>query len=347
MDPDWPDPDIIQRAGLILRRGNLVAFPTETVYGLGASALDEQAVRSIFEAKGRPADNPLIVHVARQQDLDILVDRVPETARALVQAFWPGPLTLVLPGGRGLPGAITAGLTTVAVRMPAHPVALALILAAGVPVAAPSANRSGYPSPTTAEHVLADLAGKIRLVVDGGPAGLGVESTVLDLAGPEPVVLRPGGVTPDQLTRVIGQVKIDPGALAPAGHPEPGAPPPRSPGMKYSHYSPLAPLVLVEGDSGTVAERIRELAREHSGHGMRVGILAYAESACHYNGYTVLTAGSRNDPAAVAASLYSLLREFDRLAVDIILTEGIEPRGLGLAVMNRLRRAAGGHVLNV
>ena len=347
MDPERPDPDIIQRAGLILRRGELVAFPTETVYGLGANALDEWAVRSIFEAKGRPADNPLIVHVARQQDLDILVDRVPEIARALVQAFWPGPLTLVLPGGRGLPGAITAGLATVAVRMPAHPVALALLIAAGVPVAAPSANRSGYPSPTTAGHVLADLAGKIQLVVDGGPAGLGVESTVLDLAGHEPVVLRPGGVTPDQLTRVIGPVKIDPGALAPADYPEPGAPPPRSPGMKYTHYAPLAPLVLVEGDSGTVAERIRELAREYSSRGMRVGILAYADSVSQYEGYTLLKAGNRDDPAAVAASLYGLLREFDQLAVDVILAEGIEPHGLGLAVMNRLRRAAGDRVVMV
>lgn len=345
VDHKRPDPGMIQRAGLILRQGELVAFPTETVYGLGANALNARAVRAIFEAKGRPSDNPLIVHVARQQDLDGLVDQVPETARALVRAFWPGPLTLVLPGGRDLPGEISAGLDTVAVRMPAHPVALALIAAAGVPVAAPSANRSGYPSPTTAGHVLADLAGRIRLVVDGGPAGLGVESTVLDLAGPEPVVLRPGGITPDQLTRVIGPVKIDPSALAPTGHPEPGLPP-RSPGMKYTHYAPAAPLLLVEGEPGAVAGHIRELARDYSGRGMRVGILACTDSAGSYHGYTVLTAGSRDDPAAVAASLYGLLREFDRLAVDVILAEGIEPRGLGLAVMNRLRRAAGDRIMN-
>ncbi|MEW5952308.1 MAG: L-threonylcarbamoyladenylate synthase [Bacillota bacterium] len=349
VDPARPDPGVIERAGLILRRGGLVAFPTETVYGLGASALDARAVRAIYEAKGRPADNPLIVHVARAADLDKLVDKVPETARALAREFWPGPLTLVLAGGRGLPGEISAGLGTVAVRVPAHPVALALIAAARAPVAAPSANLSGRPSPTTAGHVLTDLGGRIPLVLDGGPAGMGLESTVLDLSGPHPVVLRPGGVTPARLERVIGPVLVDPGAL---GLPEEGAgdresEPPRSPGMKYTHYAPAAPLVLVEGEQAAVAGRIRQLAGEYLERGLRVGILACAETAGVYETGPVLVAGSRRDPAAVASALYRLLREFDGLSVDVILAEGIEPGGLGLAVMNRLRRAAGGRVIRV
>lgn len=349
VDPARPDPAIIERAGLILRQGELVAFPTETVYGLGASALDARAVKAIFGAKGRPADNPLIVHVARPGDLDSLVDQVPEAAQELVQAFWPGPLTLVLAGGGGLPDEISAGLGTVAVRMPSHPVALALIAAARVPVAAPSANLSGRPSPTTADHVLTDLGGRIQLVLDGGPAGMGLESTVLDLSGPCPVVLRPGGVTPAQLEQVIGPVLVDPGALAlerqDATGPESG--PPRSPGMKYSHYAPAAPLILVEGEPGAVVERVRQLARDYSGRGLRVGILACAETAGTYDSTPVLVAGRRSDPVAVAAALYSLLRKFDSLSVDVILAEGIEPDGLGLAIMNRLRRAAGGRVVRV
>jgi len=347
VDARLPDPAVIERAGLILRRGGLVAFPTETVYGLGASALDEGAVAGIFAAKGRPRDNPLIVHVADREMVERLAAAVPETARRLIDAFWPGPLTLVLPARAHLPVQVTAGLRSVGLRMPAHPVALALIRAAQVPVAAPSANLSGRPSPTTAEHVWRDLRGRIDVLLDGGPAGVGVESTVLDLTGEVPVVLRPGGVTPDELAAVAGEVKLDPGVLAAGAETEAGGRPPRSPGMKYRHYAPRAPLILVEGGPERVAARVGELAGQFRTAGKRVGILACAETAGRYDGAEVLVAGRRSDPATVAAGLFAALRRFDELGVDVILAEGIEPRGLGLAVMNRLRRAAGRRVERV
>ncbi|OAT79772.1 L-threonylcarbamoyladenylate synthase [Desulfotomaculum copahuensis] len=348
VDSRHPDPAVINRAGLILRRGGLVAFPTETVYGLGANALDGPAVAGIFRAKGRPRDNPLIVHVAAQDAVYQLAAAVPDSARRLMQAFWPGPLTLVLPAGPGLPPEVTAGLDSVGLRMPAHPVALALISAAGVPVAAPSANLSGRPSPTTAGHVWQDLRGRIDAVLDGGPAGVGVESTVLDMTGPVPVVLRPGGVTPAELTAVAGEIALDPGVIdtgaAAAGG---GRRPPRSPGMKYRHYAPRAPLILVEGAPERVPPRIRELAEHYRAAGKRVGILACAESADLFSSGQVLVAGRRAEPATVAARLFASLRRFDELGVDVILAEGVEPQGVGLAVMNRLRRAAGDRIERV
>lgn len=347
VDPRDPDPGTVNRAGLILRRGGLVAFPTETVYGLGANALDGPAVAGIFQAKGRPRDNPLIVHVAAQDTVYQLAAAVPDSARRLMQAFWPGPLTLVLPAGPGLPPEVTAGLNSVGLRMPAHPVALALITAAGVPVAAPSANLSGRPSPTTAEHVWQDLSGRIDAVLDGGPAGVGVESTVLDMTGPAPVVLRPGGVTPAELAAVAGEVTLDPGVTNTAAATGGDRRPPRSPGMKYRHYAPKAPLILVEGAPERVPPRIRELADSYRAAGKRVGILACAESADMFSSGQVLVAGRRAEPATVAARLFAALRRFDELGVDVILAEGVEPQGVGLAVMNRLRRAAGNRVERV
>ncbi|WP_207707626.1 L-threonylcarbamoyladenylate synthase, partial [Desulfofundulus thermobenzoicus] len=344
-----PDPGVMARAGLILRRGGLVAFPTETVYGLGADALNARAVARIFEAKGRPQDNPLIVHVAAREMVDPLVARVPAHARQLMDAFWPGPLTLVLPAAAAVPREVTAGLDTVGIRMPDHPVALALIRSAGVPVAAPSANLSGRPSPTSAEHVLADLGGRVEVVLDGGPAGIGVESTVLDITGDVPVILRPGGVTAEEIAGITGRVRLDPGVDGRAGN---GGRPaagyrPRSPGMKYRHYAPRTPLILVEGDPGRVTARVQELAREYLSRGRRVGILASAETAPLYREGQVVVAGQRNKPSTIAARLFALLRRFDEMPVDIILAEGIEPRGMGLAVMNRLRRAAGGNIQRV
>lgn len=343
VDPAAPEIAAVEEAGQILRRGGLVAFPTETVYGLGANALDGKAVARIFEVKGRPADNPLIVHLARREDVDSLVKSVPPSAKALMEKFWPGPLTLVLPVGKLIPEEVTAGLQTVAVRMPGHPVALALIRAAAVPVAAPSANLSGRPSPTSAEHVMQDLNGRIEAVLDGGAAGVGVESTVLDLTTPVPVILRPGGITPEELKSVLGEVKIEPAAAA--GFPEGEAP--RSPGMKYTHYAPRAPLLLIEGTPGAVAAKIMELAAEKRAEGIRVGILTYSDSADFSSAGEVVLAGQRASPETVAAELYAALRRFDELDVNLILAEGLEEKGVGLAVMNRLRKAAGGRSVRV
>ena len=334
VDPENPDKIEIEKAARLIREGGLVAFPTETVYGLGANAKDEKAVGRIFAAKGRPPDNPLIVHVASRQQVFELA-KVSAAALKLMEAFWPGPLTLILPAKAGVPAPVTAGLSTVAVRMPRHRVALALIEAAGVPVAAPSANLSGRPSPTTAEHVLADLGGKIDLVLDGGPTGLGVESTVLDLTARVPTVLRPGGVTPDEIRSVTGRVRVGRAARGFGGERRP-----RSPGLKYTHYAPRAPLVLVEGDPKRVDAKIKELAGRERSLGKKVGILACSSSEAYTGCGEVVAAGRREDPATVAAGLYAALRRLDEMGVDVILAEGIGEGGMGLAVMNRLRRAA-------
>ncbi|MCL6449260.1 MAG: threonylcarbamoyl-AMP synthase [Armatimonadetes bacterium] len=343
VDPLTPAPEIIERAAGILRSGGLVAFPTETVYGLGADAFNPAAVAGIFRVKGRPADNPLILHVADREMVYRLAVRVNEPAGRLMEVFWPGPLTLVLPRRKEVPPAVSAGLETVAVRMPAHQVALDLIRAAGVPVAAPSANLSGRPSPTTAAHVWEDLGEDIDAILDAGPAGIGVESTVVDLTAPVPVVLRPGGVTMEELSAFIGEVRIDSlaeGGSAGTGKNGDSYEKPRSPGLKYRHYAPRASLILVEGDPREVPAKVRELADLKRAGGLKVGILASAESAGSYRQGNVVVAGSRQCPEQIAARLYSALRYFDELSVDVIIAEGVEPAGLGLAVMNRLRRAA-------
>lgn len=320
-----------------------MAFPTETVYGLGANALDGRAVESIFAAKGRPRDNPLIVHIS---DIDMLfryAGPVDGKARLLMNRFWPGPLTIVLPGNGRIPGEVSAGLESVAFRMPGHPVALALIREAGVPVAAPSANLSGRPSPTTADHVYSDLKGRIDAILDGGPAGMGVESTVLDMTRDVPVVLRPGGVTPEEIREVAGAVALD-RSLSDTGE-VPRKP--RSPGMKYRHYAPSAPLVLVEGDPGRVVHEIKRLAEDYTSRGQRVGVLCRAGNRDQYGGVLAISAGMAFDHASVAAGLYDALRRFEGTGVDVILAEGVDPGGLGLAVANRLRRAAGGRIIKV
>lgn len=343
VDPLTPAPEIIGRAAGILRSGGLVAFPTETVYGLGANAFDPAAVAGIFRVKRRPPDNPLILHVADREMVYRLAGRVDGLAGRLMEVFWPGPLTLILPRRKEVPPAVSAGLETVAVRMPAHQVALDLIRAAGVPVAAPSANLSGRPSPTTAAHVWEDLGKEIDAILDAGPAGIGVESTVLDLTVSVPVILRPGGVTREELAAVVGEVRLDPAAGEGAGgaaKSEEAGGKPRSPGMKYRHYAPRAPLILVEGDARQAAAKVRELADLKSSAGLKVGILACAESAPFYNRGEILIAGSRRQPEQIAARLFSALRHFDELGVEVIIAEGVEPAGLGLAIMNRLRRAA-------
>lgn len=340
VDSAEPDTAALASPADTLRSGGLVAFPTETVYGLGANATDSSAVRKIFAAKGRPSDNPLIVHVDGPDAVAQVVASVPLVAKQLMDRFWPGPLTLVLPRAAAISDAVTCGLETVGVRMPDHPVALALIRQAGVPVAAPSANLSGRPSPTRAEHVIDDLAGRIDVIVDGGETGVGVESTVLDVTVDPPVLLRPGGVTLEQLTEVVGTIHVDQSV-----HGAQVGESPRSPGMKYSHYAPKATVLVVEGPVLRMQQKIRDLIDEYVIDGRRVGVLCSVESHGVYQAHVVLEYGSRGRLEEVASDLFSSLRAFDRHEVDVVLAEGVPETGIGLAVMNRLRRAAGGQVV--
>ena len=329
-----PDPGLIREAADVLSAGQLVAFPTETVYGLGADALNAAAVDRVFEAKGRPADNPTIVHVSTPAALDEIVTVIPPAARMLIARLWPGPLTLVLPAAPTVPLVTRGGLPTVAVRMPSHAVALALIAAAGRPVAAPSANRSGRPSPTTAQHVRDDLGDAVSIILDAGPTPVGVESTVLDLAGEGPVLLRPGGVPLEMLERLLGPVAIAPPGAASLLV--------RSPGTRYRHYAPHAKVVLVEVPQQRATLELNAAIRRLWDQGLRVGAMVTAETAAAMPaGAVVRVMGSRSEAAAIAANLFAQLRELDDAGLDAIVVEGIEERGLGRAVMDRLRRAAG------
>lgn len=333
----------IEEGASLIRNGELVAFPTETVYGLGANALDARAVDKIYEAKGRPGDNPLIVHIADFDDVKLLVKELAGTAEKLMEAFWPGPLTLILKKSSIVPDRTTGGLNTVAVRMPDNPIALALIRESKLPIAAPSANRSGRPSPTEARHVAEDLMGRIPMILDGGPCSVGVESTVLDITGEIPNILRPGGITPKMLERVLGRVNIDAAVLKPI---EKGSRI-KSPGMKYTHYAPKASVVIVKGRLDDIARKIGELAFEEAERGNRVGILATEETADCYVKGQVICLGSRKKPETLAVNLFSALRKFDELGVDIVFAEWVEEKDEGLAVMNRMLRAAGFRVIEV
>lgn len=331
------EPKDLQAAADLLRAGEAVAFPTETVYGLGANALDAQAVDKIFRAKGRPSDNPLIVHIAHKRDVNKLARVVPPLAARCMEHFWPGPLTVVLPCTAIVPMNVTAGLDTVGIRMPDHVVAQQLIDLAGVPLAAPSANSSGRPSPTTAAHVLEDLNGKVAGVVDGGPSGVGVESTVVDFTGPVPTILRPGGITREMLANVLGEVALDPALKNGVGTP-------KAPGMKYTHYAPRGEMSLVDGKHAF--EMIHTLIRSAQQKRQRVGVLTTEEHATNYNAADVVrVCGRRNDLATVAAGLYDAIRSFDHTDVDVIYAETFPETGVGLAVMNRLRKAAGHRVI--
>ncbi|OEH93301.1 L-threonylcarbamoyladenylate synthase [Bacillus solimangrovi] len=324
----------IQEAAMWIKNNEVVAFPTETVYGLGANALADDAVEKIFTAKGRPNDNPLIVHIASQQQLSELVSEVTEVAQKLINHFWPGPLTIVVNSNGKASNKVTAGLSTVAVRMPAHPVALALIEASGLPLAAPSANRSGKPSPTIAAHVFADLDGKIAGIIDGGITGVGLESTVLDLTGEVPMILRPGGVTKTEIERVIGKVIVDPSLVE-------AKEVPKSPGMKYTHYAPDAPLFIVNGDKIKLQDFVNQAQKQ----GKKVGVLTTEEDQYFYEADVVLPCGSRQDLSSVARSLYHVLREFDLQDLDVIYSESFPKVDVGEAVMNRLLKAAGNRII--
>lgn len=342
----------LKEAAAVLVSGGTVAFPTETVYGLGADARNTAAVEAIFAAKGRPSDNPLIVHIAEVSQLDGLVTEVNETARRLMEAFWPGPLTLVLPVAEGaVSPRVTAGLSTVGVRMPAHDVALRLIAAAGCPVAAPSANRSGRPSPTLASHVGEDLSGRIDGIVDGGPTGVGLESTVVEAGRDGGVtVLRPGGITVEQLARVAGAgVRLD-AALQPQAKAGGGAAPgpaaaPRAPGMKYTHYAPQGVLRIVRGSADRVADRIRAELAAAAARGEKTGVLAFDERLPSYRADCALSLGREAELETAAHRLYAALRRFDECGVTYILAEACPEEGLGSAVMNRLLKAAGHRVI--
>ncbi|MBY6037361.1 threonylcarbamoyl-AMP synthase [Fictibacillus nanhaiensis] len=329
-------PQVIQ-ASLWIKQDEVVALPTETVYGLAGNAGSDYAIARIFEAKGRPSDNPLIVHISDRKQLEGLVSSIPKSAEDLMNKFWPGPLTIVLPKGTKVSEKVTAGLSTVAVRMPNHPVALAVIEASGVPLAAPSANLSGKPSPTTANHVYEDLKGRIPGIVDGGSTGVGVESTVVECTdNGEITILRPGGVTFEELENVVGlgKVMVDPGIddekLAP-----------RSPGVKYTHYAPNAPFVLVDGSP----EFLQQLVDKERAAGRRVGILTTEERIGLYRADSVIPSGVRSNPETVAQHLYEALRSFNEANVDQIFGEVFPKTGVGAAIMNRLEKSAGGNVI--
>jgi L-threonylcarbamoyladenylate synthase len=342
VNPLKPDAAKVRVAAEFIKTGGLVAFPTETVYGLGADALNTKAVLALFKAKKRPLDNPPIVHVENVDDVYKLAKHVPPKAELLMKRFWPGPLTLVFERSEMVPDVTVAGLRTVAIRMPKNKVALALIRESQCPIAAPSANLAGKPSPTTAQHVFDDLNGRIEAILDGGPTCIGVESTVLDLSVNPPLVLRPGGTPFEALKKVLGDVKLHPFVAA---EKELAVAEARSPGMRHKHYAPNAKLVLVEGSVPAVIEKVRELIASCTCMGNRVGVLATDETAAKYEAAVVKSLGSRFNLDAVAQNLFRLLREFDAEGVDVIIAEGVPAEGLGLAVMNRLRKASGYNIV--
>lgn len=327
----------LEEAGEILRRGGLVAFPTETVYGLGGNALDADASRKIYAAKGRPSDNPLIVHISDLKELPALVEEVPELARKLAALYWPGPMTMILKKSRKIPYATSGGLDTVAIRMPSDPVARALIRCAGVPVAAPSANTSGRPSPTSAQHVVEDLSGKIDMILDGGAVAVGLESTIVDLTGDTPTLLRPGAITAEMLEDALGKLELDP-AL---DHPLQAGVHPKAPGMKYRHYAPKAEMTLVEGKREKVIAEINRLTADGIAAGKKVGVIATDENRGAYPLGDVKYIGNRSDEAEIAHNLFAVLRGFDADGVDLIYSESFSDQNLGRAIMNRMKKAAG------
>ncbi len=333
---------IYEKATEVLKNGGLVAFPTETVYGLGGDALDINAAAKIYAAKGRPSDNPLIVHIANINDLYKLSSDVNDKAILLATQFWPGPLTMILKKSDLVPKQITGGLDTVAIRMPSHKVARTLIGKSGVYIAAPSANTSGKPSPTKAKHVIDDLSGKIDMIIQDGSVDIGIESTIIDLSEDVPTILRPGYITLAMLESVLGHVEVD---KAIAGETVAKDVVPKAPGMKYRHYAPNAELTIVEGDTEAVVSKINYLSRQKETDGFKVGIMATDESKQRYKHGIVYSLGSRSDEAEVAKHLYDLLRTFDDCGVDYIYSEGFSSENVGQAVMNRLIKAAGHSII--
>ena len=336
LDRENMDLDDLKRAGEIIKSGGLVAFPTETVYGLGGDGLHEESSRKIYEAKGRPSDNPLIVHVADMEHLEKIVKKVPKAAYKLAEAFWPGPMTMILEKNDLVPYGTTGGLDTVAIRMPSDPIALELIRQGGGYIAAPSANTSGRPSPTTAQHVYEDLQGKIPMILDGGAVTIGLESTIVDLTEEIPTILRPGFISLDMVQAVLGEAQIDRGLIANDSNIHP-----KAPGMKYRHYAPKAKLTIVEGSLKEEVFAIRQLAYEKSRQGVQVGIIGTNETVEFYTHGLVKNIGSRENEKTIARNLYRILREFDEEDVSEIYSESFAIQGIGNAIMNRLEKAAG------
>lgn len=337
-----PTDAAIAEAAALIRAGELVAFPTETVYGLGADGLNREAVAKIFQAKGRPGDNPLILHIsALDQIAPLIACELSPVAEKMADAFWPGPLTMIFPKSARVPENVSAGLSTVAIRFPAHPDAQRLIAAAETPIAAPSANRSGKPSPTTANHVFEDMDGRIPLILDGGECLVGVESTVVDMTGSVPHILRPGGITAEQIAQVAGASEVDSAVMRPLAEGEK----PRSPGMAHRHYAPNGQLTVFTGDSDRVIQRIQSEYDRAKANGSRPLILSMEAHVASYGDRRIESLGA--DETAMAHRLFALLRDADHMEADVLFAEGVEAKGVGLAVMNRLGRAAAFHIVEV
>ncbi len=332
----------LQRAGDIIRNGGLVAFPTETVYGLGGDALQPESSKKIYAAKGRPSDNPLIVHVADMESVSEIVTAVPDEAKKLADAFWPGPLTMIMNKNDRVPYETTGGLDTVAIRMPNNRIALELIKRSGGFIAAPSANTSGRPSPTLARYCVEDLSGKIEMIIDGGQVGIGLESTIVDLTGERPMILRPGYITIEMLKDVLGEVDIDRTIIAPDSGVRP-----KAPGMKYRHYAPKGVLTIVEGSQDQVAEYINSKALEARNEGKRVGVIGTESTKALYRADVVKSVGDRNDESTIAHELFKVLREFDDENIDVMFSESFDDSGIGQAIMSRLLKAAGHCVIRL
>ncbi len=342
IDEENIDEALISQAGKIIKNGGLVAFPTETVYGLGGDALNRESSKKIYAAKGRPSDNPLIVHIADINDMDDIVLKVKENALKLAERFWPGPLTMILKKSDRVPLETTGGLDSVAIRMPVHKTAAAFIKAAGGYVAAPSANISGKPSPTSAKYVIQDMDGRIDMIIDGGDSGIGLESTIVDLTGDIPVLLRPGYITVEQLREVLGNVDVDKTILDGDCKERP-----KAPGMKYRHYAPKGELTIVEGQALAVVEKINELTHEAERENKKVCVIATDENADSYEAGVIKSIGSRNDEDIIAHRLYTILRECDDENIDVIYSESFDSAGIGQAIMNRLLKAAGHHMIHI
>ena len=337
VDEENIDLNVIEEAAVFLKNGDMVAFPTETVYGLGADALNETASARIYAAKGRPSDNPLIVHVSNVEQVERLAREIPDKARRLMDEFWPGPLTIIFKKRDIVPDGTTGGLDTVAVRMPNHKVALKLIEVSGVAIAAPSANTSGRPSPTTAEHVKDDLDGKISMILDSGAVGIGIESTIVDVTSEVPMILRPGYINKQMLEAVVGEVTIDKAILGPVSTDLK----PKAPGMKYKHYAPKADFTMYNGNMDNVVDRINFIAKEYAQKGYLVGIIASDETKDRYSTGEVVSVGTRTDELSISRNLYKVLRDFDDMKVDYILGETFAGENMGQAIMNRMLKAAG------
>lgn len=337
------DKDNLQQAAQILQEGGLVASPTETVYGLCANALDETAVRNIYKAKGRPSDNPLIVHIADLDMLKPLVQEVSPIAQKLMDAFWPGPMTLIFKASNLVPKVVTGGLDTVAIRFPSHPTITKLIKTSGLPLAAPSANTSGRPSPTNFTRVYEDLDGKIDCILEGEHSEYGVESTVVDTTDDIATILRPGSITFEMLEETLGQVMMDP-AL---GHKLKEGEVPRAPGMKYTHYSPNAEVIIIKGEAHQVVQAVNTLVKEQQLLGKTVGVLATDETASLFKADKVISAGTESNPLTIASNLFEVLRSFDDTHIDVVYSLAFKEIGIGKAIMNRLEKAAGYHIIEV